>query len=267
MNVVKKYNIHVSGKGEQPMLFVHGYGCDQSMWKFLKPAFELHYKIVLMDLMGMGDSDSSSYDFKKYKDLRGYCDDIVEICDSLQLKNVILVGHSVSATIGMLASIKRPDIFSNLVLIGPSPCYFNDGDYFGGFNRADLVALLEKADSDYLSWARFMAPAIMGRPDRPELGVELTNSFCKSNPEVARHFARVVFLADNRADVASVKTPSLILQCSQDIVAPETAGRFLHRSIKNSEFVQLEAIGHCPHISEPEETIQAISSYLQKRTA
>lgn len=267
MNVMKKYNIHVSGQGEQPMLFVHGYGCDQSMWRFLNPAFELRYKIILMDLVGMGDSDSSSYDFKKYSSLTGYSDDILEICDSLQLKDVILVGHSVGATIGMLASIKKPDIFSDLVLIGPSSCYFNDGDYVGGFNRSDLVALLENADTDYLGWARSMAPAIMGRPDRPELGAELTNSFCKSNPEVARHFARVVFLSDNRADVACVKTPSLILQSSQDIVAPETAGHFVHQSIKNSDFVQLEAIGHCPHISEPEETIQAISYYLQKRTA
>ncbi len=265
MSIIKKYNINISGQGDQPILFVHGYGCDQSMWRFVKQTFEPNYKIILMDLMGMGYSDTSFYAYEKYNDLCGYSDDILEICEALHLKNVILVGHSVSAMIVTLASLKKPELFSDLVLISPSACYFNEGDYVGGFARSSLIALLETVEADYLSWARSMAPVIMGRPDRPELGAEITNTFCKSDPDIAKHFARVVFLSDNRADIVQVQTPSLILQCSQDVIAPETAGRFVHESIKNSHFVQLEAIGHCPHVSEPEETAQAMTAYLQTR--
>lgn len=264
MDVKEKFNIKVFGQGRQTMMFIHGYGCDQSMWRFLTPEFEKDYQIVLLDLMGMGGSKYDKFDFVKYKDLYGYRDDVLDVCSQLQLKDVIFVGHSVAALIGALASIAQPKYFSKLILVGPSPCYFNDKEYQGGFEKSDLLAMLDQADKDYLGWARSMGPAVMGQPDRPHLGSELTNAFCKVQPEVAKHFARVVFLSDHRTEVNGVKTPTLILQCAQDIVAPEFVGEFLHQQIKSSTYVRLNATGHCPHISEPEETSMEIKKYLQR---
>lgn len=265
--IKRKYNVKTQGVGEKTLLFAHGFGCDQNMWRFLLPSFENDYKIILYDQMGAGNSDISTYDENKYSDLRGYSEDVIEIIEGLDLKNVVFVGHSVSAMIGILAAIKRPELFSDLILIGPSPCYFNDGSYQGGFPREALEELLSNANKDYLGWARAMAPAIMARPDRPEFGAELTNSFCRTNPTIAQQFARVLFLSDNRSDISRLTTPSLILQCSQDIVAPETVGRYMHAQIKNSSFYILRAIGHCPHVSEPDETATAILAYLRKQAA
>jgi len=244
------------------MIFAHGYGCDQAMWRFITPAFQDTHRLVLFDHVGAGQSDLSAYNRSKYSTLRGYAEDVLEICRELDLKDAIFVGHSVSSMIGVLAAIAEPSRFQRLVLIGPSPCYINDGDYVGGFNRTDIDGLLESLESNYLGWSSSMAPAIMGNPDRPELGTELTNSFCRTNPEIARHFARVTFLSDNRADLPKVKVRSLILQCSDDLIAPEAVGRYLHQQLAGSELRVLKATGHCPHLSAPEETVEAMRAFL-----
>ena len=243
------------------MVFAHGFGCDQNMWRFVAPVFEDEYRVVLFDHVGAGQSDSSAYNRAKYDSLQGYATDVLEICRELGLERVIFVGHSVSALIGMLAAIQEPDRFEKLVLVGPSPCYIDDGDYVGGFSREDIEGLLESLDSNYLGWSSAMAPVIMGNPDRPELGSELTNSFCRTNPEIARHFARVTFLSDHRSDLPKLTTSSLILQCSEDVIAPRAVGEYLHRQIP-SELVLLKATGHCPNLSAPEETSAAIQAFL-----
>src|SRR3954465_2045915 len=210
----RRNNVRVSGNGHPPMLFAHGFGCDQNMWRFVAPAFEDAHRVVLFDHVGAGQSDVSAYDRKKYATLDGYATDVLEICRDLQLSDVIFVGHSVSAMIGVLAANREPDRFAGLVLLNPSPRYIDDAHYRGGFSRADIDELLESLDSNYLGWSAAMAPVIMGNPDRPELGQELTNSFCRTAPAIARQFARVTFLSDNRADLPRVGTPALVLQCS-----------------------------------------------------
>ena len=261
-SVLQRNNVHVSGAGTTPMVFAHGFGCDQNMWRLVTPAFEQDHRIILFDHVGAGQSDLSAYDRRKYATLEGYATDVLEICHELQLKDVVFVGHSVSAMIGVLAANREPALFSKLVLIGPSPSYINDGDYVGGFSREDIQGLLESMESNYLGWSSSMAPAIMGNPGRPELGEELTNSFCRTDPKIAEHFASVTFLSDNRADLAKVKTPSLILQCSNDVIAPEVVGRYVHRQIAGSQLALLAATGHCPHLSAPEETVTAIRRFL-----
>jgi sigma-B regulation protein RsbQ len=261
--VLKRNNFKVLGQGQQPMMFAHGYGCDQNMWRFITPAFEDRYKIILFDHVGHGHSDADAFDLRRYGSLDGYADDVLAICQELDLKDVIFVGHSVSAMIGVLAAIREPERFDRLVLIGPSPCYINDGDYVGGFKREDIEGLLDFLDSNHLGWSSTMAPIIMGNPNRPELGEELTNSFCRTNPEIAKHFARVTFLSDNRADLPSLTTRVLIRQCSQDAIAPEAVGRYMHQNLPSSEFVQLSATGHCPNLSAPEETIAAMEAFLR----
>jgi len=245
------------------MLFAHGFGCDQNMWRFISPAFERQYKIVLFDHVGHGGSDLSAFDGKKYATLDGYAQDVLEICAELDLRDVVFVGHSVSAMIGVLAAAREPQLFSRLVLIGPSPRYVNDEDgYHGGFKREDIEGLLEFLDSNYLGWSSAMAPTIMGNPDRPELGAELTSSFCRTDPEIAKHFARVTFLSDNRKDLRRVNTPALVLQCSRDVIAPQCVGEYVHENLANSSFVLLNATGHCPNLSAPEETIAAMRAFL-----
>ncbi len=244
------------------MLFAHGYGCDQNMWRFITPAFDDRYKVVLFDHVGHGQSDAAAFDPTKYASLDDYAEDVLAICRELNLMNVIFVGHSVSAMIGALAAIREPERFDRLVLIGPSPRYVNDGDYVGGFKHEDIEGLLDFLDTNHLGWSSTMAPVIMGNPERPELGEELTNSFCRTDPEIAKHFARVTFLSDNRADLPKVKTKALILQCSQDVIAPDVVGRYMHQSLPGSEFVQLSATGHCPNLSAPEETIAAMEAFL-----
>lgn len=262
MSVLKRHNIKMTGKGQQPMVFAHGFGCDQHMWRFVAPAFEDQYKIILFDYVGAGQSDLAAYDPAKYSTLNGYIEDVLEICQALDLTNVIFVGHSVSAMIGVLAAIKEPQRFEKLVLVGPSPCYINDGEYVGGFEREDIDELLESLDHNYLGWSSSMAPAIMANTDRPELGQELTNSFCRTHPEIAKQFARVTFLSDNRADLPKLKTTSLILQCSDDLIAPEAVGHYLHRTLANSRLVILKATGHCPNLSAPYETIAAMKTFV-----
>ena len=262
MNVARRYNLNVLGKGSQPMMFSHGFGCDQNMWRHVYPAFENDYKIVLFDHVGFGESDVSAWDPAKYSSLDGYATDVLTICRELDLKDVVFVGHSVSAMIGILAANREPSRFAKLVLVGPSPRYVNDDGYVGGFSRQDIEGLLEALDSNYLGWASTMAPVIAGNPDRPELGKELTNSFCRANPEIAKLFARVTFLSDNRADLPKLSVPALVLQCSNDPIAPTAVGEYVKSRIPRSELVLLNATGHCPNLSAPEETVQAIRGFL-----
>jgi sigma-B regulation protein RsbQ len=246
----------------QPMMFAHGFGCDQNMWRHVAPAFADEYRIVLFDQVGAGDSDRAAYSRAKYGSLRGYAEDVLEICRELELRDLIFVGHSVSAMIGVLAAVEEPERFAKLVLVGPSPRYIDDGDYVGGFTREDIEGLLESLDSNYLGWSAAMAPAIVGAEQPDELKEELTNSFCRTDPEIAKHFARVTFLSDNRADLAAVVTPALVLQCSDDVIAPHAVGEYVHRQIRGSELVLMEATGHCPNLSAPEETVAAIRAFL-----
>lgn len=263
MNVVARNNVALSGQPDGPaIVFAHGFGCDRNMWRYVAPEFEADHRVVLFDHVGAGDSDISSYDREKYGSLRGYADDVLEILDTLGLSRVVFVGHSVSAMIGVLAAADRPELFDRLVLVGPSPRYVDDDGYLGGFSRPDIEDLLDSLDSNYLGWSAAMAPVIVGNPDRPELGVELTNSFCRTDPEIAKHFARVTFLSDLRAELPKLQTPALILQCSDDIIAPLVVGEYVHQQLANSELVHLDAKGHCPNLSAPEETVEAIRSFL-----
>jgi sigma-B regulation protein RsbQ len=232
------------------------------MWRHVAPAFEATHRVILFDHVGAGGSDLQSFDPVRHADLAGYADDVLDICVALDLTEVVFVGHSVSSMIGVLAANRRPELFSRLVLVGPSPRYIDDGDYVGGFTDEDIQGLLDSLDSNYLGWSSSMAPVIMGTPDRPDLEQELTNSFCRTDPEIARHFARTTFTADNREDLATVGVPTLVLQCSDDVIAPSSVGDYVHRQIAGSTLVQLEARGHCPNLSSPEETVSAISAFL-----
>jgi sigma-B regulation protein RsbQ len=246
------------------MMFAHGFGCDQNMWRLVWPRFADRYRIVLFDHMGCGGSDLRAYDERRYSSLRGYADDVLAICRELDLNDVVFVGHSVSAMIGVLAAAEEPARFARLVLVGPSPRYTDDGIYVGGFSPTDIDDLLDSLESNYLGWSSAMAPVIMGNPGRPELGDELANSFCRTDPEIARQFARVTFLSDNRQDLARVQTPCLVLQCSDDVIAPEAVGEYVHAHLANSRFQLLNATGHCPNLSAPEETVAAIRSFLDR---
>lgn len=245
------------------MLFAHGFGCDQNMWRFLVPAFENDHKIVLFDYVGSGKSDLKAYDPVRYSNLSGYAEDVLDVCDALELENVIFVGHSVSSMVGMLASIERPGLFSHLLMVGPSPCYINDPpNYVGGFDRDDIVGLLDLMEKNYIGWANYLAPAVMKNSEQPELTAELEASFCSTDPVIARRFAEATFFADNRRDLAHVKVPSLIMQCSEDAIAPVEVGQYLHQALPDSTLTVLSATGHCPHMSHPEETIRTMKEYL-----
>jgi sigma-B regulation protein RsbQ len=233
------------------------------MWRLVVRAFADAYQVVLFDHVGAGRSDISAFDRQKYATLDGYASDVLEICRELRLSDVVFVGHSVSAMIGILAANREPQRFAALVLVGPSPRYIDDADYVGGFSRQDIEGLLSSLDSNYLGWSSSMAPVIMGNPDRPELGQELTNSFCRTDPEIASHFARVTFFSDNRKDLGAVGTPTLVLQCSDDVIAPRAVGEYVHRHVSGSQLVVMKATGHCPNLSAPDETVREITTFLQ----
>ena len=262
MTAVQRNHVKIIGRGDKTLMFAHGYGCDQSMWRAVTPAFEDKYKIVLFDYVGAGLSDAAAFNRTRYSTLRGYAQDVLEIIDELDVAPVTFVGHSVSSMVGALASIESPSSFENIIMIGPSPCYINDEPYMGGFNRADIDDLLQLLDSNHMGWSAMMAPVIMGNPDRPELAGELEASFCRTNPIFAQHFARVTFLSDNRSDLPKVTTRTLILQCDEDAIAPAAVGRYVHEAVPGSELVIMNAKGHCPHLSSPGEVTEAIERFL-----
>lgn len=268
-DVLRQHAVRVTGKTSgRPMVFAHGFGCDQTLWRFVAPAFEADHRVVTFDYLGAGASDRAAYDPERYASLDGYAADILDICRSLDLRDVILVGHSVSASIAVLAAIEEPDRFSDLILVTPSPRYIDDSpEYRGGFSKADIDGLLELMDVNATGWAAFLAPVVMGNPDRPGLATDLEATFCSIDPMMARQFAEVTFRGDNRSDLARVTTPALILQCSDDAVAPLEVGNYVHRHLAGSTLTVIDAVGHCPHVSHPAETIDAIRTYLAARTA
>lgn len=262
-SIIARNNVKVSGFGGQPMMFAHGFGCDQNMWRFITPAFEEDYRVIVFDYVGHGQSDPQAYNAERYANLYGYAEDILEIIEALDLNDVILVGHSVSSMIAALAAIKAPQRFHSLVFVGPSPRYVNDPpDYVGGFERKDIEDLLDTMERNYIGWANFLAPAIMKNPGQPELAGELTESFCSTDPIVARQFAEATFLSDNRRDLPSVPVPSLIMQCSEDIIAPLDVGHYMEKHTPQSTLRIMKATGHCPHMSAPEETIELMKNFL-----
>ena len=262
-DVLKRNNVRERGTGKQVMIFAHGFGCDQNVWEYIIKAFEHSYKVIVFDFVGSGQSDLAAYDSERYGSLDGYALDLLEILETLHLKDVIFIGHSVACMIGLKAAITSPDYFNSLIFVAPSPCYMIDESYNGGMERTDLEALFDVMDSNYLGWSSSMAPLIMGNPERPELGEELTANFCATDPDIAREFARVTFLSDNRADLKLLKTPSLTLQCSSDMLAPIEVGHYIQANTANNTLVILSATGHCPHMSHPDATIRAISSYVK----
>ena len=262
MEVLRRHNVKVSGRGDRAMMFAHGFGCDHNMWRFVAPHFEDRFRVVLFDHIGAGGSDLSAYDPLKYASLAGYAEDVVEIARALDIEGGVFVGHSVSAMIGVLAAKAAPKLFDDLVLVGPSPRYIDDTDYVGGFGESQIHELLDFLDSNHMGWSQAMAPAIMGNPDRPELGEELTNSFCRTDPDIARRFARATFLSDNRADLEGLTTRTLVLQCAEDVIAPREVGEYVHRMLPNSQLVIMKATGHCPNLSAPQETVAAIEAFV-----
>jgi sigma-B regulation protein RsbQ len=262
MSTARRNNVHVSGIGKATIVFAHGFGCDQNMWRLLAPQYTRDFRVVAFDHVGSGRSDLSAYDRIKYNSLNGYADDLVEIIQEFGSGPVLLVGHSVSAMIGMLAGLKAPGTISAHLMIGPSPCYINDGDYVGGFSRADIDGLLDMLESNYLGWASSMAPAIMGVPERPELGQELAEGFCRTDPDIAKQFARVTFLSDNRADLPRLQEPTLILQSTEDIIAPVAVGEYMHRVLPRSTLALVDNTGHCPHLSAPSASADAINGFI-----
>jgi len=263
VEVRARHNVSIVGpSAAQPMLFAHGFGCDQNMWRYVVPHFAETHRVVLFDHAGAGGSPVAAYDTQRHSSLRGYADDVLELCRELELRDVVFVGHSVSAMIGVLAAAAEPDLFARLVMVSPSPRYTDDGDYVGGFSTEDIDDLLASLESNYLGWSSAIAPVIMGQPDRPELGDELTASFCRTDPDIARRFARVTFTSDNRADLQHVSTPTLVIQCKDDTLAPLPVGEYVRDHLPNARMVLLDVTGHCPNLSAPDETADAIESFL-----
>lgn len=266
-NTIKRNNINISGKGKKAIIFAPGFGCDQTVWKDVSPAFEEEYQVILFDYVGIGSSDLSAFDPVKYSKLSGYVQDVLDVCAALDLKEAIFVGHSVSSMIGLLASISKPNYFSHLIMIGPSPCYLNDPPgYYGGFEKEDLVNLIDMMEKNYIGWANSFSITLLNNIERAEVAKNLENRFCSTDPLIATTFAKACFFTDNRRDIVNVKVPSLILQCTDDIIAPNVVGEYLKMNMPNSRITYMNAIGHCPHMSDPEETIQSIKNYLTNQT-
>ena len=262
IDVLKRNNVNIIGKGDKVILFAHGFGCSQNAWKRIISSFAEEYKLVLFDYVGAGKSDISAYDNSRYNSLDGYAMDIIEICDELKIKDAIFIGHSVSAMIGALVAIKHPCIFKKLIFIAPSPCYINEEGYVGGFEKEDIDALLELMENDFASFTKSMVPVIVANPSQPELADEMENNFCTTDKEILKQFARITFLSDNRKDLPDIPVESLTLQCSEDIIAPTEVGKYINENTPKNKLVILQATGHCPHMSAPEETINNIKSFL-----
>jgi len=262
LNIMHRNNVKVSGNGSKTMIFAHGFGCDQNMWRWTASAFEQDYQVVLFDYVGSGQSDISRYDKVKYDTLHGYVQDVLDICDELQLEDAVFVGHSVSAIIGLLASIERPEYFGELIMIGPSPCYLNKPPYYGGFEEEVLHGLIDLLDKNYIGWAKGFAAMVMANEDQPSLAEELMLSICSTDPVIARQFAIATFFSDYRQELTKVTVPSLIIQCSDDMIAPTAVGEFMHHNLPDSVLKVMDAAGHCPHLSHPEQTVELMRQYL-----
>ena len=262
-NVLQRNNVTVQGEGNKVLVFAHGFGCDQNAWNYIKNFFIEEYKLVLLDFVGAGKSDLLSYDPQKYASLEGYVTDVIEVCDELGLRNAVFIGHSVSCMIGALASIKRPDMFKKLVFICPSPCYISKDDFESAFDQDTIDGLLEVMEEDYITWARETAPTIMNAQNGVGLTNELSGSFCSIDPIIAKQFAQVTFLSDNRKDLPLIPVGSLTIQCSDDMIAPISIGRYINENAPNNTLKVLMAHGHCPHMSHPTETSQIIYTFLE----
>lgn len=261
-DILRRHAVSIHGEGESTLLFAHGFGCNQVMWRHVAPAFEHDHRVICFDHLGSGRSDLSAWDSRRHATLQGYADDVLALCEALDLRDLVFIGHSVSAMIGLLAAVREPERFERLAFIAPSPCYLNEPGYEGGFERADLLGLLDLMERNHLGWADFLATTVMQNPERPELTDELRTSFCSADPRATRQFARTTFLSDHRADLPRLTRPALILQCAGDLVAPLSVGDYLHRHLPSSTLVRMKATGHCPHLSHPAETIRALSAYL-----
>ncbi len=263
-DLVRTHHVVVQGQGSKPLVFAHGFGCDQTMWRFVAPAFESTHRVVVFDHIGCGRSDLRAYDMGRHSRLEGYAADVVALLDGLDLNDVVFVGHSVSAMIGLLAAIERPQRFAQLILLGPSPCYLNDAatGYVGGFERADIDALMDLMDTNLLGWADFLVPAVLGPDAREALNDELRTRFCTADPAINRRFAVATFLGDNRDDLARVTVPSVILQCAHDAIAPMAVGTFMHQRLHGSRLQVLDVVGHCPHLTHPQLTIDALRAAI-----
>jgi sigma-B regulation protein RsbQ len=262
MKAVSRNNVKVLGSGERTLMFAHGYGCDQNMWRQVVPSFADEYKIILFDYVGSGYSDVSAFDRTRYSTVRGYAEDVIEILDEVGVQHVNFVGHSVSSMIGALAAIQRPELFETITMIGPSPCYINQGEYVGGFERSDIDSLLDSLESNHVAWSASMAPVIMGNQESPEFAAELESSFCRMDPVLAQHFARVTFLSDNRKDLPNLSVKTLILQCQKDVIAGADVGKYVNACLPNSQLVLMDATGHCPHMSAPLKVVQELQKFL-----
>ncbi|MER5525878.1 alpha/beta hydrolase [Streptomyces sp. NPDC002677] len=263
MDIGRRNNVSVVGNPQgRTVVLAHGFGCDQNMWRLTVPALAEDYRVVLFDYVGAGRADPAAFSEDRYASLHGYAQDVVEVCEAYDLHDAVFVGHSVSAMIGVLAADMAPERIGAMVMVAPSPRYTDDDGYRGGFSAEDIDELLASLESNYLGWSAAMAPVIMGNAERPELGEELTNSFCATDPDMARVFARTTFLSDTRDDLKSVRVPTLVLECTQDVIAPREVGAFVHHAIADSTLVTLDATGHCPHLSAPEATNGAIRTFL-----
>lgn len=265
--ILSRNNVKVVGSGKQTMIFAPGFGCDQTVWSLVSQSFEKDYQVVLFDYVGLGKSDLTSYDPAKYSKLSGYVEDVLDVCSALDLNNAIFVGHSVGAMIGMLASLRKPEHFSDLVMIGPSACYLNDPPgYIGGFEKEDLLGLLDLMAKNYIGWANIFAATALNNPDCPDIEKDIEDRFCSTDPVIARHFAEACFFTDNRPDLSNVTVPALILQCANDIIAPISAGEYMKDCLPNSTIKYMSAIGHFPHMSHADETIHLIREYLAENS-
>ena len=261
-DVLRRNHVVVSGAPEgRPIVFAHGYGCSQAMWRFVAPAFDADHRVVLFDHVGAGRSDVAAYQPSKYDSLEGYASDLLEILDALELEDAIVVGHSVSAMVAVVAANRDASRIGALVLVGPSPRYTDAPGYTGGFTQEAIDGLLDSLDANYTGWARGIAPIIMGNADRAGLGVELADSFCATDPEIARHFAHVTFLSDNRRDLPEVTVPTLIIQTQDDVIAPAAVGRYVHAAIPGSVYTEIPVAGRLPHLSGPTHVVAAIRAF------
>ncbi|RHW37604.1 alpha/beta hydrolase [Lysinibacillus yapensis] len=265
--IINRNNVHISGKGKKTVIFAPGFGCDQTVWKDVSPAFEEDYRVILFDYVGLGNSDLSAFDPIKYSNLTGYVQDVLDVCADLNINDAIFVGHSVSSMIGLLAANLKPEYFSQLIMIGPSPCYLNDPpEYYGGFEKEDLINLMDMMEKNYIGWANAFSITLLNNPARADVSQNLENRFCSTDPIIINAFAKACFFTDNRRDILKAKVPSLILQCADDVIAPKIVGEYLSMNMPNSTITYMNAIGHCPHMSDPEETIQSIKQYLNSQS-